>query len=71
MEPVDVKSCISNSSSKIDNIVRILKYKNMFAESLTPISPEEVFTIKSVQNTVPCTDVINDLNGVKTVGIFY
>ena len=71
MESVDVKSCISNGSSKIDNIVRILKYKNMFAEGLTPISPEEVFTIKSVQNTVPCTYVMNDLNGVKTVGIFY
>ena len=32
---------------------------------------EEVFLIKKVKNTVPWTDVINDLNGEEIIGKFY
>ena len=32
---------------------------------------EEVFVIKKVKNTVPWTNVINDLNGEEIIGIFY
>ena len=32
---------------------------------------EKVFVIKKVKNTVPWTDVINDLNGEEITGIFY
>ena len=43
----------------------------MFAKGLTPNWSKEVFTIKNVQNTLLCTYVTNDLNGEKSVGIFY
>ena len=50
---------------KIGDIVRISKYKNTFVKGYTPNWSEEVFVIKKVKNTLPWTDVINDLNGKK------
>ena len=32
---------------------------------------EEIFVVKKIQNTVPWTYVISDLNGEKIVGSFY
>ena len=52
-------------------IVRIPKYKNIFAKVYTPNWSEEVFVIKKVKNIVPWTYVINDLNGEEIVGKFY
>ena len=53
MKPVDVKSSTYNNSAKefndddtefkIDYIVRISKYKNIFAKDYVPNCPEEVF----------------------------
>ena len=40
---------------KIDDIVRILKYKNTFAKGYFPTWSEEVFMIKKVKNTVQWT----------------
>ena len=67
MKPVDVKpNPYINSSkeikdkdpkSKIGNIVRISKYKNIFAKGCVPNWSEEVFVIKRVKNTVPWTNV--------------
>ena len=54
---------------KIDDHVRILKYKNIFAKGFTPNWSEEVFVIKEIKNTVPWTYVINDLNGKQITGI--
>ena len=56
---------------KVGDHVRISKYKNIFAKGHTPNSSEEVFEIKKVENTVPWTYVVNDLNGDKIVGTFY
>ena len=56
---------------KVDDHVRISKYKNIFAKRYTPNWSEEVFVIKKVKNTVPWTYVINDLNGEKIIGTFY
>ena len=36
-----------------------------------PNSCEEVFAIKKVKNTIPCTYVINDLNGEEIIGTFF
>ena len=62
MKPADVKPGIYIDSSKeinnkdpkfkIDDIVRILKYKNNSAKGYFPNWPEEVFVIKKVKNTV-------------------
>ena len=75
MKPIDVKDNIyidigkeSNDEDpkfKIGDIVRISKYKNTFVKGYTPNWSEEVFVIKKVKNTLPWTDVINDLNGEK------
>ena len=63
MKPVDVKSSTYIDSSKIitdkdtkykvDDIVRISKYKNIFAKGYVPSWSEEVFVIKKVKITVP------------------
>ena len=71
MKPVDVKSNTYINSSKeindkdpkfkIGDIVRISKYKNIFAKSYVSNCSEEDFEIKKVKNTVPWTYVITDL----------
>ena len=52
-------------------IVRISKYKNIFANCYTPNCSEEIFVIKKVKDTVTWTYVINDLNREEIVGTFY
>ena len=56
---------------KVDDHVRISKYKNIFAKVYVPNWPEEVFVITKVKNTIPWTYAINDLNGEDIVGTFY
>ena len=48
---------------KSDNIVKISKYKNIFAECYVPNWSEEIFIITRVKNTVLWTYVIIDLSG--------
>ena len=55
---------------RIGDIVRISKYKNIFAKGYTPNWSEEVFVIKKVKNTVLRMYVINDLNDEDIVGTF-
>ena len=81
MKPVDVKSSTYNNSAKefnddgtefkIDHIVRISKYKNIFAKDYVPNWYKEVFVMKKVKNTALWTHVISDLNEEEIVGIFY
>ena len=56
---------------KVDDDVRISKYKNIFAKGYTPNWSEEVFVVNKVQNTVPWTYLINDLNGEEIKGSFH
>ena len=72
MKPIDVKSSAYIDSSKeineedpkfkISDIVRISKYKKIFAKGYIPNFSEEIFVIKEVKNTVPWMYVISDLN---------
>ena len=81
MKPVDVKENtyidfkkeINNKYQKfkVDDYVRISKYKNIFAKGYMPNWSEEVFIISKIKNTVPWTYVINDLNGEEIIGTFY
>ena len=81
MKPIDVKDNTYINTDKetndkdpkfrVGDRVRISKYKNIFAKDYTPNWFEEVFVIKKVKNTVPCTYVINDLNGEEIMGTFY
>ena len=73
MKPIDVKDNTYINTDKevddkkpklkVDDHVRISRYKNIFAEGYTPNWTEEIFVIKKIKNTVPWTYVINDLNG--------
>ena len=56
---------------KVGDNVRISKYKNNFAKGYTPNWSEEVFVVNKVQNTVPWTYLINDLNGEEIKGSFF
>ena len=81
MNPVDVEPSTYTESSKevnyqdpkfkIGDIVKISKYKNIFAKDYVPNWSEEVFVIKKVKNTVPWTYVISDLKGEEILGTFY
>ena len=80
MKPVDVLPTTyvdfnkeNNKESpkfKVRDHVRISKYKNIFEKGYV-LNWSEVFVIKKVENTVPWTYVISDLNGVETDGTFY
>ena len=80
MKPVNVKSNTYIDSSKdvndkdpkckVGDIVRISKYKNIFAKGYVPNWSEEVFVIKKVKITVPWTYVISDLKGEEIGGTF-
>ena len=81
MKPVGVKDNVyidfnkkvndKDSKFKVDDHVRISKYKNIFAKGYTPNWSEEVFVINEVQSTVPWTHVISDLNGEEIIETFY
>ena len=81
MKPIDVKNdsfAEYNEESnekypkfKVNDHVRISKYKNTFAKGYTPNCIEEIFVVKKIQNTVPWTYVISDLNGEEIIGSFY
>ena len=81
MKPVDVKDNTytgfkkevndKDSKFKVGDHVRISKFKNIFPKGCTPNWFEEVFIVSQINNTVPSTYVINDLNGEEIVGTFY
>ena len=48
---------------KIGDIVRISKYKNIFAKGFVPNWSEEVFMFKRIKNTVLWTYILSDLKG--------
>ena len=62
-----MKNQIKNYTKQLLKKLRNEKYTQL----LQTIWSEEVFIIKKVKNTVPCTYVINDLNDEETVGTFY
>ena len=81
MKPADVNGNTYIDSSKdvddkdpkfkVGDHVRISKKKKILPKGYTPNSPEDVFVIKKIKNTVPRTYVINDLNGEEIIGAFY
>ena len=81
MKPVDIKDNRyidfekevndKDPKFKIDDRVRISKYKNIFAKGYMPNWSEEIFIISKIKNTVPWTYDINDFNGGEIIGTFY
>ena len=60
-----------DSEFKVDDHVRMPKYKNIFEKCYVRNWSEEVFVIKKVKNTVSWTYATSDLNGEEIVGTFY
>ena len=56
---------------KVSDHVRISKYRNIFAKGYTPNWSEELFLVSEIENTVPWTYVVSDLNGEDINGSFY
>ena len=81
MKPADVKSSTYSNfykennkerpKLKVDDNLRISKYKNNFAEGYVSNWSEVAFLIKNVKNTVPWTYVISDLKDEENVETFY
>ena len=55
----------------VNDTVRISKFKNIFAKGYTPNLSKEIFFVDKINNTVPYTYNIKDLNGEKIIGSFY
>ena len=53
------------------DIVKILKYKNIFAKGYVPNWSEDVFVIKKVKSIVPWAYVISDFKDEGIVQTFY
>ena len=81
MKPIDVENNTyinfnkevnkKDPKFKVSDYVRISKYKNIFAKGYIPNWSEEVFIVSKINNTVPWTYIINDLNDEKIIGTFY
>ena len=51
--------------------VRISKFKNMFAKEYTPNWSREIFIINKINDIVPYTYNLKDLNDEEIIGSFY
>ena len=56
---------------KVNDHVRISKYKNIFAKDYVPNWSEEVFIVNKIKNTVALIYAISDLNNKPITGTFY
>ena len=81
MKPKDVKDSNKrvyidqhnekDSRFKVGDRVRISKFKNIFAKGYTPNWSTEIFIVNKINDTVPYTYNIKDLNDEDIIGSFY
>ena len=78
MKPIDVKNNNyidehneKDGRFKLGSRVRISKFKNIFAKRYTPNWSKEIFIVDKINDTVPYTYNIKDLNDEKIIGSFY
>ena len=81
MKPIDVKDNNEriyidehnerNSRLKVGDRARISKFKNIFAKGYTPNWSKEIFIVNKINDTVPYTYNIKDLNDEEIIGNFY
>ena len=60
-----------DSRFKVGDRVRISKFKNIFAKGYTPNCSCEIFIVDKINDTVPYTYNIKDLNDEEIIGSFY
>ena len=56
---------------KVGGRVRISKFKNIFAKGYTPNWSKEIFIVDKINDTIPYTYNLKDLNGEEIIGSFY
>ena len=80
MKPIDVKNNKrvyidehheKDSRFKLGDRVRISKFKNIFAKGYTPKWSKEIFIVDKINDIVPYTYNIKDLNDEEIIGSFY
>ena len=80
MKPVDVEDNKrvyideqnkKDSRFKVSDRVRISKFKNIFAKGYTPNWSKEIFIVNKINDTVPYTYNLRDLNAEEIKGSFY
>ena len=59
------------SRLKVGDRVRISKFKNIFAKGYTPNWSKEIFIVDKVNDIVPYTYNLKDLNDEEIIGSFY
>ena len=60
-----------DSRFKVGDRVRISKFKNIFAKGYTPNWSTEIFIVDKINDTVPYTYNLKDLNDEEIIGSFY
>ena len=81
MKPIDVKDNNERvyidednekgSRFKVGDRVRISKFKNISDKGYTPNWSREIFIVNKINDTVPYTYNIKDLNDEEVIGSFY
>ena len=80
MKPIDVKNNKrvyiderneKDSKFKVGDRVRISRYKNIFAKGYSPNWSSEIFIVDKINDTVPYTYNLKDLNDEEYLGSFY
>ena len=80
MKPIDAKNNKrvyidehneKDSKFKVDDRVRISRYKDIFAKGYAPNWSSEIFIVDKINDTVPCTYNLKDLNDEEIIGSFY
>ena len=80
MKPIDVnnnkrvyidKHNEKDSRFKVGDRVRISRHKNIFAKGYTPNWSKEIFIVDKINDTVPYTYNLKDLNDEEVIGSFY
>ena len=61
----------NDSRFNVEDRVRISKFKNIFAKGYTPNWSKEIFIINKINDTVPYTYNLKDLNDEEIIGSFY
>ena len=59
------------SRFKVGDRVRISKFKNIFAKGYAPNWSKEIFIVDKINDTVPYTYNLRDLNDEEIIGSFY
>ena len=67
----DIEKDDADPKFKVDDHIRISKYKNIFAKDCIPNCSEEVTVIKKLKNTVPMKYLVTYLHEKKVVETFY